>query len=92
VRPAQIRTVRVDGAFRRAETTRFRGFDGATGFLMHRHDALAWAVLVNTRRAHSNMEKELHELSWRIADALQPQSRPYSRVSEMRELERRSPT
>jgi CubicO group peptidase (beta-lactamase class C family) len=46
------------------------GFDGAVGFLMHRHDGLAWAVLVNTRRAHCNMEKELHELSWRIADAL----------------------
>jgi len=46
------------------------GFDGTAGFLMHRHDGLAWAVLVNTRRAHSNMEKDLHELSWKIADAL----------------------
>jgi CubicO group peptidase (beta-lactamase class C family) len=46
------------------------GFDGAAGFLVHRHDGLAWAVLVNTRRAHSNMEKELHDLSWKIADGL----------------------
>jgi CubicO group peptidase (beta-lactamase class C family) len=46
------------------------GFDGAASFLMHRRDGLAWAVTVNTRRAHSNMEKDLHKLSWSIADAL----------------------
>lgn len=46
------------------------GFDGAASFLMHRHDGLAWAVLVNTRRAHSNMEKDLHDLSGKIAGAM----------------------
>jgi len=43
----------------------------AAGFLMHRHDGMAWAVLVNTRREHSRMEKDLHQLSWDIARALQ---------------------
>jgi hypothetical protein len=46
------------------------GFDGAASFLMHRHDGLAWAVLVDTRRAHSNMEKDLHDLSGKIAGAM----------------------
>jgi len=47
------------------------GFDGTTSFLMHRHDGLAWAVVANTRRAHSEMEKDLHKLSWQIARTLQ---------------------
>ncbi len=46
------------------------GFDGTASYLMHRHDGLAWAVVVNTRRAHSDMEKDLHKLSWDIARAL----------------------
>lgn len=46
------------------------GFDGSASFLMHRRDGLAWAVLVNTRRAHSEMEDSLHQLSWDIASAL----------------------
>jgi D-alanyl-D-alanine carboxypeptidase len=46
------------------------GFDGTASFLMHRHDGLAWAVVVNTRRAHSDMEKDLHKLSWDVARAL----------------------
>ncbi len=45
------------------------GFDGTASYLMHRHDGLAWAVVVNTRRAHSDMEKDLHKLSWDIARA-----------------------
>jgi hypothetical protein len=28
-------------------------------------------VVVNTRRAHSEMEKDLHQLSWDIARSLQ---------------------
>ena len=47
------------------------GFDGTASFLMHRRDGLAWAVVVNTRRAHTEMEKDLHQLSWDIARALQ---------------------
>jgi D-alanyl-D-alanine carboxypeptidase len=47
------------------------GFDGSASFLMHRRDGLAWAVLVNTRRPHSEMEDSLHQLSWDIASALQ---------------------
>jgi D-alanyl-D-alanine carboxypeptidase len=47
------------------------GFDGTASFLMHRHDGLAWAVVVNTRRAHSEMEKDLHTLSWDIARTLE---------------------
>jgi D-alanyl-D-alanine carboxypeptidase len=47
------------------------GFDGTASFLVHRHDGLAWAILVNTRRPHSEMEKDLHELSWEIASGLQ---------------------
>jgi D-alanyl-D-alanine carboxypeptidase len=46
------------------------GFDGSAGFLAHRHDGLAWAVLVNTRRPHSEMEEDLHRLSWEIARTL----------------------
>jgi D-alanyl-D-alanine carboxypeptidase len=46
------------------------GFDGTASFLMHRHDGLAWAVVVNTRRAHSEMEKDLHKLSWDVARAV----------------------
>lgn len=48
------------------------GFDGTASFLVHRHDGLAWAVVVNTRRAHSAMEEDLHKLSWDIARTLQP--------------------
>ncbi len=47
------------------------GFDGTASFLVHRRDGLAWAVLVNTRRAHSEMERDLHKLSWDIASTLQ---------------------
>jgi D-alanyl-D-alanine carboxypeptidase len=47
------------------------GFDGSASFLMHCRDGLAWAVLVNTRRPHSEMEDGLHQLSWDIASALQ---------------------
>jgi len=47
------------------------GLPGTASFLMHRHDGLAWAVVVNTRREHSKMEKDLHQLSWDIARALQ---------------------
>ena len=47
------------------------GFDGSASFLVHRRDGLAWAVEVNTRREHSEMEKDLHRLSWDIARALQ---------------------
>jgi CubicO group peptidase (beta-lactamase class C family) len=47
------------------------GFDGTASFLVHRHDGLAWAVVVNTRRAHSDMEKDLHKLSWDIARTLE---------------------
>ena len=46
------------------------GFDGAASFLVHRHDGLSWAVLVNTRRTHSDMEEDLHRLSWDIAASL----------------------
>jgi CubicO group peptidase (beta-lactamase class C family) len=46
------------------------GFDGTTSFLMHRHDGLAWAMVANTRRKHSDMEKDLHKLSWDVASAL----------------------
>jgi CubicO group peptidase (beta-lactamase class C family) len=46
------------------------GFDGTASFLMHRRDGLAWAVLVNTRRPHSEMENSLHQLSWDVASAL----------------------
>ena len=46
------------------------GFDGTASFLVHRHDGLAWAILVNTRRAHSRMESDLHKLSWNIASTL----------------------
>ena len=46
------------------------GFDGSASFLAHRHDGLAWAVVVNTRQSHSEMEKDLHLLSWDIARAM----------------------
>jgi CubicO group peptidase (beta-lactamase class C family) len=46
------------------------GFDGTASFLMHRHDGLVWAVVVNTRRAHSEMEKDLHKLSWDVVQTL----------------------
>jgi hypothetical protein len=46
------------------------GFDGAASFLVHRHDGLAWAVLVHTRRTHSDMEEDLHKLSGDIAASL----------------------
>jgi CubicO group peptidase (beta-lactamase class C family) len=46
------------------------GFAGTASFLMHRHDGLAWAAVVNTRRTHSEMEKDLHRLSSEIAGAL----------------------
>jgi CubicO group peptidase (beta-lactamase class C family) len=49
------------------------GFAGTASFLMHRDDGLAWAVVVNTRRAHSEMESDLHKLSWDIARELQLQ-------------------
>jgi len=38
--------------------------------VVHRHDGLAWAVVVNTRRPHSEMEQDLHKLSWDIAASL----------------------
>lgn len=53
------------------DCTHSGGFDGTSSFLVHRHDGLAWAVVVNTRRAHSEMEKDLHQLSWDIARTLQ---------------------
>lgn len=46
------------------------GFDGTASFVVHRHDGLAWAVVVNTRRPHSEMEQDLHKLSWDIAASL----------------------
>jgi D-alanyl-D-alanine carboxypeptidase len=46
------------------------GFDGASSFLVHRRDGLTWAVLVNTRRTHSDMEEDLHRLSRDIAASL----------------------
>lgn len=46
------------------------GLDGSTSFLVHRRDGLAWAVVVNTRQRHSEMEKDLHRLSWEIAGAM----------------------
>jgi len=49
------------------------GFDGTTSFLMHRHDGLAWAVVVNARHKHSPMENDLHKLSWHVAHALEGQ-------------------
>jgi hypothetical protein len=52
------------------DCTHSGGFDGTASFLVHRHDGLAWAVVVNTRRAHSEMEKDLHQLSWDIARTL----------------------
>jgi CubicO group peptidase (beta-lactamase class C family) len=45
--------------------------DGTASFLMHRHDGLAWAIVANTRRPHSSMENDMHELSWAIARRLQ---------------------
>jgi hypothetical protein len=48
----------------------FGGFDGTPSFPMHGRDGLAWPV-VNTRRAHSAMEKDLHKLSWDMARMLQ---------------------
>ncbi|MGD0734976.1 MAG: serine hydrolase domain-containing protein [Terracidiphilus sp.] len=42
------------------------GFDGSASFMMHRQDGLSWAVVVNTRRAHSEMENDLHKLCWDI--------------------------
>ena len=50
------------------------GFEGTASFLMHRHDGLTWAVIVNTRDAHSDMERDLHTLSWSVARILQPES------------------
>jgi CubicO group peptidase (beta-lactamase class C family) len=47
------------------------GFDGTASFLMHRHDGLAWAMLVNSRRTKSDMEKDLHKLSWDVARILE---------------------
>ena len=49
------------------------GFAGTASFLVHRHDGIAWAVVVNTRRAHSEMENDLHKLSWDIARTLEAQ-------------------
>ena len=46
------------------------GFDGSASFFVHRHDGLAWAILVNTRRGHSLMEDDLHNLSWNVARTL----------------------
>jgi CubicO group peptidase (beta-lactamase class C family) len=43
------------------------GFDGSASFLAHRHNGLVWAVVANTRRPNSEMEKDLHRLSWDIA-------------------------
>jgi CubicO group peptidase (beta-lactamase class C family) len=49
------------------------GFAGTVSFLVHHHDGMAWAVVVNTRRAHSEMENDLHKLSWDIARTLEAQ-------------------
>jgi CubicO group peptidase (beta-lactamase class C family) len=45
------------------------GFAGSASLLMHHHEGLAWAVAVNSRRAHSEMEEDLHKLSWDLAHA-----------------------
>jgi D-alanyl-D-alanine carboxypeptidase len=55
------------------------GFEGTATFLVHRHDGLAWAIAVNTRRAHSTVESDLHKLSWDIANLVrneQPAGKP----------------
>jgi len=49
------------------------GFDGSASFMMRRHDGFAWAIVVNTRRPHSEMEKDLHKLSWDVARVLEPE-------------------
>jgi CubicO group peptidase (beta-lactamase class C family) len=46
------------------------GFTGSASFLMHRHDGLAWSVVVNTHRENSKLEQDLHRLSWAIANTL----------------------
>jgi CubicO group peptidase (beta-lactamase class C family) len=43
------------------------GYAGTASFLIHRHDGFAWAVVVNTRREHSEIPNDLPELSWKIA-------------------------
>jgi len=53
------------------DCSRSGGFDGAASFCVHRRDGLAWAVVVNTRRTHSEMEQDLDRLSWDIAASLQ---------------------
>ena len=50
------------------------GFDGTASYMMRRHDGLAWAIVVNTRRPHSEMEKDLHKLSWDVAHVLEPET------------------
>jgi len=47
------------------------GFDGSASFMVHCKDGLSWAVVVNTRRTHSEMEADLHKLSWDVARVLQ---------------------
>ena len=55
---------------REGDCTHSGGFDGSASFIAHRHDGLAWAILVNTRQTHSEMEKDLHRLSWEIAGTI----------------------
>jgi CubicO group peptidase (beta-lactamase class C family) len=42
------------------------GIEGTASFLVHAGAGFSWAIVVNTRRDHSNMEKDLHQLSWDI--------------------------
>ena len=43
------------------------GFDGTNSFLVHSPTSLTWAIIVNTRRPHSEMEEDLHKLSLNLA-------------------------
>jgi hypothetical protein len=41
---------------------------------MQRHDGFCWAILANSRRPHSEMERDLHKLSWDVARTLDKQA------------------
>ncbi len=47
------------------------GIDGAASLLVHTGAGLSWVIVVNTRRAQSDMEKNLHQLSWDVERSLQ---------------------
>jgi CubicO group peptidase (beta-lactamase class C family) len=46
------------------------GLPGSTAFMVHTSTGSDWAILANTRQPRSNMERELHKLSWELALSL----------------------